>query len=1015
MTDFVELKCKTNFSFLRGASHPEELVRKAIELGYSALGITDYDGVYGMPKAYWATRGAEETRCQSELKLIIGADLKIQNQSRLTLLARDRAAYGLLCRIITESHKDKPKGEAFLELNQIESFLTWPQGKGLICLPDPDSDYQFLKKVFDKNIYLPLTRPLDGWDRQRTQKTMEVAHGFDIPIVATNDVHYHDSSRYRLQDVVTCIREKTTLTKAGYKLFSNGERYLKSPEQMKTLFGDMPSALRNSVEIAESCTFSPNQLKYRYPSEWIPQGHTAQSYLAELTWKGAQERFKGHIPPQIDETIRKELHLINKLNFPDYFLTIYDIVAEARRLDILCQGRGSAANSVVCYCLGITAVSPLNLDLLFERFISESRNEPPDIDVDFEHERREEIIQYIYRRYGRDRAAMVSAVTTYRTRSMLREISKSLDIEVGTLSAKEVQRNLDKLTKDSKIPNIKEKIQEIANELHGFPRHLSIHSGGFTLSADPIIEIVPVEPARMDGRTIIQWDKSDLDYLGLLKVDVLSLGMLSALKKALTMTGQELYQIPQDDPATYEMIRKADTVGTFQIESRAQMSMLGRLQPENFYDLVVEIAIVRPGPIVGNMVHPYLRRKRKQEPETYAHPKLEKILKKTYGVPIFQEQVMRMAIELAGFTPDEADYLRRAIGAWRSSGSIQKIGEKLVAGLIKAGLGKKFSMQVYDQIKGFAEYGFPESHAASFAVIAYASCFIKCHYPGEFACSLINSQPMGFYKNHTLIDDARRHGVEILPLHPDHSEWDCKMEGKSLRLGYRIVKGLSEELGKKIATQKPYVTLEDFLKKNILRPEVLQRLAIGDFFLKFGLDPRHALWFVLDYQIKNQSAQEQLDLFHKKSEDPDGEIFNSYTDFESVCADYAAYNLSAHIHPMKALRNSIKLPRLNSKTLRDITPGNQIQAAGLVIIKQRPPTAKGVTFATLEDEFGFIDTIIHADTYKKYYDLFSDECFLTIRGKLQRDGNTVSVLITSAAPILKPNDLEIEPVQYYWG
>jgi error-prone DNA polymerase len=1005
---FVELKCKTNFSFLRGASHPEELVRKAVELGYGALGITDYDGVYGMPKAFWAGKNVEG------FKLIVGADLKIHNQPRLTLLARDRAAYGLLCRIITESHKDKPKGEAFLELAQLEDFLSWSPAKGLICLPDPGSDYEFLKDNFGNNLYLPLTRPLDGWDHKRTQETLEVSNGFDIPIVATNDVHYHDPSRYKLQDVITCIREGASLTKAGYKLFSNGERYLKSPEQMKKLFSDMPSALANSVKIAESCTFSPKELRYRYPSEWIPKGQTAQSYLEELTWTGAKERYKGEIPTQVEKMIKHEMRLINKLEFADYFLTIYDIIDFARKKKILCQGRGSAANSVVCYCLGITAVDPIKLDLLFERFISEQRGEPPDIDVDFEHERREEVIQYIYEKYGRDRAAMVSAVITYRTRSMLREISKALDIDVGTMSAKDVQKNLEELIKDSKIPNIKEKIQEISDELHGFPRHLSIHSGGFTLSADPIIEIVPVEPARMEGRTIIQWDKYDLDYLGLLKVDVLSLGMLSALRKMLDMVGKQLHEIPHEDKPTYKMIQKADTVGTFQIESRAQMSMLGRLKPENFYDLVIEVAIVRPGPIVGKMVHPYLKRKRGLEPITYAHPKLKQILEKTLGIPLFQEQVMRMAIELAHFTPDEADYLRRAIGAWRSEGSINEIGQKLVKGLIESGLSQKFALQVFDQIKGFAQYGFPESHAASFALLAYASCYLKCHHPAEFACSIINSQPMGFYANHTLVDDAKRHGVEVLPLHPDYSEWDCKMEGRAIRLGYRIVKGLPQETAEKMVAQRPYVTLESFLSRNQLRAEVLQRLAIGDFFAKFGLDPRHALWFVLDYHFRNQN-QDQLSLFNKKSEDPDGELFNSYTMFESVCADYDAFNLSSQAHPMKALRNSTKLPPLNSQTLRQVKPGKNIQAAGLVIIKQRPPTAKGVTFATLEDEFGFIDTIIHAETYKKYYELFSEECFLSIRGRVQKDGNTVSILVTSAEPILKPHDLNIKPVQYYWG
>lgn len=1011
---FIELRCKTNFSFLRGASHPEELIKKAIELGYPALGIADDNGVYGIPKAYWAARNAyTQQTIKTPFKLIVGADLKIKDQPRVTLLAPDRASYGHLCRLITEAHKDKPKGDCFLDSTHLAEFIL-NYKSNLIAIPDVGSDFKFLKDIFGKNIYFPLARALDGWDQQRTAEALSISKKLDIPIIATNDVHYHEQRRQKLQDVLTCIREKVSITNSGYKFFPNGEKYLKSPQQMQKLFSDNPQALQNTLNIAESCTFSPQELRYRYPSEWIPHGHTAQSYLSQCTWAGASEKYKGQIPSKVSDLINKELTLIEKLQFADYFLTIYDIVDWARKQKILCQGRGSAANSVVCFCLGITAVDPMKLDLLFERFISEQRGEPPDIDVDFEHERREEVIQYIYKKYGRDRAAMVSAVITYRTRSMIREIAKALDIDVGTLSAKEVQKNIEELAKKSKIPNVQEKLKELKEEMYGFPRHLSIHSGGFTLSADPIIEIVPVEPARMEGRTIIQWDKCDLDYLGLLKIDVLSLGMLSALRKNLDMVGLQLHEIPHEDKKTYEMIQQADTVGTFQIESRAQMSMLGRLKPETFYDLVVEVAIVRPGPIVGKMVHPYLRRRRGQEAVHYPHPKLKNILGKTYGVPIFQEQVMKMAIELAGFSPGDADYLRRAIGAWRSSGSINEIGQKLVKGLIQSGLSETFSLQVFEQIKGFSQYGFPESHAASFALLAYASCYLKCHHPGEFACALINSQPMGFYSNHTLIDDAKRHGVKILPLHPDYSEWDCKMENKALRLGYRIVKGLSQSTAEKIIAQNPYVTLEDFMSKNILRPDVLQRLATGDFFEKFGLDPRHALWFVLDYH--NRSNQSQLSLFNKKSEDPDGELFSSYNKFESVCADYDAYNLSPHQHPMAALRSSMKLPPLTSKTIRELKAGTTVQSAGLIIIKQRPPTAKGVTFATFEDEYGFIDTIIHAEVYKKYYDLLSDECFLNLKGILQKDGNTVSVLIKSVAPLLKPEqNLVIKPTQYYWG
>jgi error-prone DNA polymerase len=1014
---FVELKCKTNFSFLRGASHPEELVVQAYQLGYQALGLNDENGVYGMPKAYWAAK-QKVPKGSPPLKLIVGADLTLQNQPRLTLLARDRAAYGSLCRIITAAHQDKPKGEASLSLSQLAEFLSPSAAQGLIALPETGSDYEFFKETIPGRVYIPLIRTLDGWDAKRTREALARQDRFGFPLIATNDVHFHSPARQKLQDVLTSIRETVPLSKAGYRLFPNGERYLKSPAQMQKLFSDLPEALLNTVKIAESCTFCPSELRYRYPSEWIPQGHTAQSYLEELTWTGAQERYKGTLPDAVLDLIVHELKLIAKMQFADYFLTIYDIVKFARSQKILCQGRGSAANSVICYCLSITAVDPVRLNLLFERFISEERNEPPDIDVDFEHERREEVIQYIYKKYGRDRAAMVSAVVTYRKRSMIREIAKSLDVDVGVLSAKEIERNLDHLTKNSEIPQVRENILRLSGELEGFPRHLSIHSGGFTLSADPIIEIVPVEPARMEGRTIIQWDKYDLDYLGLLKIDVLSLGMLSALRKSLDLVGLQLHEIPAEDRKTYEMIQRADTVGTFQIESRAQMSMLGRLQPRSFYDLVIQVAIVRPGPIVGKMVHPYLRRRRGLEKVEFHHPKLRKILGKTLGVPLFQEQVMRMAIELAGFTPGEADELRRAIGAWRSSGSIQEMGSRLVRGLIHAGMPQGFAEQVFDQIKGFSQYGFPESHAASFALLAYASAYLKCHHPAEFTCSLVNSQPMGFYAHHTLLDDAKRHGVKILPLDADFSQWDCTLENGALRLGFRVVKGLAPATAEKIVAQKPYVSLEDFLIKNPLRRDILQRLALGDFFEKYGTDQRHALWSVLDYDFKNQQnlSSQQLSLFHKKSEDPESDLFSSLNLFESVTSDYSAYNFSARAHPMAALRTSAHLPPLTSLSIRSKAPGQRIKTAGLVIIKQRPPTAKGVTFATLEDEFGFIDTIIHQEVYKKYHDLLSSECFLILQGIVQRDGHSVSVLVKSASSVFCniEKTLHIEPQQFYW-
>ncbi|OQW49138.1 MAG: hypothetical protein A4S09_03485 [Proteobacteria bacterium SG_bin7] len=999
---YVELKCKSNFSFLRGSSHPEELIARAIELGYPAIALTDNDGVYGMPKAYWKAKDFPN------FKLIVGADLNIENHPRLTLLAQNRKAYGVLCKIITESHRDKPKGNAAIELEKLLAMAT--ETHGLICLPEEKSNYEILKENFNERLFLPLTRLKDGKDKKRTDDILEVARRLDLQIVATNDVHFHAPDRRKLQDVLTSIRETTPLTELGFKLFSNGERYLKTPLEMRDLFKDFPNAIHNTLKIAESCTFSPSELKYRYPSEWIPEGHSSQSYLEELTWKGAKEKYTGEIPLEVIKVLRHELGLIKKLQYADYFLTIYEIVDWARKERILCQGRGAAANSVVCYVLGITAVDPIRLNLLFERFISEERHEPPDIDVDFEHERREEVIQHIYDKYGRDRAAMVSAVITYRRRSMIREISKAFGVNIGVLPAKEIEKKFDELVKTSPVANAKNLIEELEDGLKGFPRHLSIHSGGFTLSADPITEIVPVEPARMDGRTIIQWDKYDLDYLGLLKVDILSLGMLSALRKNLDLVGLKLNEIPAEDKKTYQMIGRADTVGTFQIESRAQMSMLGRLQPKSFYDLVIEVAIVRPGPIVGKMVHPYLRRRQGKEAVHYHHPKLKKILGKTLGVPLFQEQVMRMAIELAQFTPGEADQLRRAIGAWRSSGEIEMIGQKLIRGLIASGLPKDFAMQVYDQIKGFAQYGFPESHAASFALLAYASCYLKCHYPAEFCCSLINSQPMGFYANHTLLDDAKRHGAKVLPIDPNISSWDCQMENGALRLGFRIIRGMKEKNMESLVAGRPYTSLGDFLAKNSLRRDVLYRLAMGNAFVGFGMDQRHSLWSILDYDIK--SSEIQMDLFHKQSQGDDDDIFKKLSFFENIKSDYNSMGLSTIGHPMQGLRQAQKLPLTTSFLAKQVAPGKEIHAAGLVIIKQRPPTAKGMTFATMEDEFGFLDLVIRPDVYEKHHEALAYNCFLEIKGIVQREGNTVSILVKWAKGILP--SFEVKPTQYYY-
>jgi error-prone DNA polymerase len=1088
---FCELVCRTNFSFLRGASQPEEVVEQALALGLHGIAITDRNGVYGMPKAYWRAKDSPN------LKFISGAEILLENGKTIVLLAKNRKGYGFMCRILTAAHADKEKGKAFLRMEELTSpsILGEPingsnLGKYLFCLYAPESHNepqkevtletpQKLKAIFGESFHLILSRFLDGFDEVRTRETLKLSESLNCEIIASNDVHFHMKIRGPLHDALTCVREGTDLTQAGFKLFSNSERYLKSPEQMAKLFRDLPHALSNTVKIADACTFSPSELRYYYPSEWIPDGYTAQEYLTELTWKGAQERYHDKIPLEVEKQIKHELGLIQQLNFADYFLTIYEIVEFARSRDILCQGRGAAANSVVCYALGITAIDPVRMNLLFERFISVERAEPPDIDVDFEHERREEVIQHIYEKYGRHRAAMVSAVVTYRSRSALREIAKSLGVPVGTLSAKKLEAQWDDLVKTSPLPHAKELAAQLIQEMAGFPRHLSIHSGGFTLSAEPIIEIVPVEPARMENRTIIQWDKYDLDYLGLLKVDILSLGMLSAVQKTLKAIGMKLHEVPAEDKATYKMIQRCDTVGVFQIESRAQMSMLGRLQPKSFYDLVIEIAIVRPGPIVGKMVHPYLRRRRGEEKVEYYHPKLKDILGKTLGVPLFQEQVMKMAIELADFTPGEADQLRRAIGAWRAQGSIEMVGKKLLDGLVRNGIPLDYAKNIFEFMKGFAHYGFPESHSASFALIAYVSCYLKCHYPAEFTASVINSQPMGFYQNHSLIDDVKRKNVRVLPIDPNLSQWDCTIlkerkvrdaEAKylarsglgiggrgAIRLGFRMISGFAEKDFAHLKAGRPYTSLEHFLAHNQnIRKDVLQRMAMGNLFEFFGLKQRDALWKVLDLQIKSKKSQLSLfDVLESGSsavspalpfsdtpsmarltnsphpwgkmsvEGKDGQNcaaaepqFTELNEVETIREDYEAFNASTVGHPMQALRKVLKLPQADTKTARRTPPNTIIEAAGLLIIRQRPPTAKGTTFGTLEDENGFLDLIIREEVWEKFYAEFHDHCFLKVKGKIQRDGHSISMLVQYIKPIFENeaqrDELMIEPTQYYW-
>lgn len=1014
---YAELQCKTNFSFLRGASEASEYIQRASELGISAIAMTDVNGVYALPRAYEALGKV------SQVKLISGCELVVRDHSPITLLARDRSAYGILCRMITAAHDGKEKGKGELTLPEIVAFMSKKSAEGLICLcPASDqTNYALLKEVFGSRFYLSLARYLDGLDDSRTDFTLTRARKWDLEIAATNDVHYHVPGRRSLQDALTCIREGKTLKTAGFKLFPNEERYLKSPLQMRSLFRDLPKAIDVSLEIAESCTFSLSELSYQYPSEWIPKGYTAQMYLEELVWKGADERYQGCIPIEVEKQILREFDLIQKMNYADYFLTVYDIVDFAKKSHIYCQGRGSAANSVICYCLGITVIDPVKSNLLFERFISEERGEPPDIDVDFENERREEVIQYIYRKYGRDRAAMISAVRTYRRRSAFLEMSKAVGVPVGTISSDKLERDFEEYA--GELVTKREKIEHLAAELKGFPRHLSIHACGFTLSAKPIIDTVPVEPARMEGRTICQWDKHDLDTLNLIKIDVLGLGFLTAIHKACDLIGIHFSEIPQeDDPHVYSMIQRGDTIGTFQIESRAQIATLGVTQPECFYDLVVEVALVRPGPNVGEMKNPYIKRRedaKRGQPYRFEDPVTEKILSRTYGIPIFQEQVMKLAIEKAGFSPGEADQLRRAIAAWRSAEAVDALSRRFYQGLLAGGMSEERAQELFGYMKGFSAYGFPESHAASFATLAYLSAWLKYYYPAELLVGLINAQPMGFYPIDVLLNDAIRHGVKVLPVDPNFSAWDATLAEKmTVRMGFREVHGVRKEDVEYLIQERrksPFQGIQDFLRRTHFSREVIEAMAMADVFISFGLDQRHSFWKSIEFRalLGQGGGGQQLNLFGQSGRDrrQEDRVFKSMTLYEGITEDYRGLGYSLRGHIMKGIRSEnpslfspflinpsinagvINVGVMTSVEVKKLPHKASATYAGIVMVLQRPPTAKGVAFMTLEDEFGSVDLVFFKEIYERFADIIRTSRLLIVKGTMDRRGNSLSFIV----------------------
>lgn len=1033
---YAELLAQSCFSFLQGASHPEELVETAYHLGYRALALIDENGFYGMVRGYHKARELDqqahefdqkarefnESQCvpnRIPFKFLVGTQIQIEG-ARLSFIAKNFTGYKQLCRFISSGFENRPKGQPIFTRAHLERWIS-PDHIFSFILPRDLPSTDLMKWAIDRlaptqlvsRYYHPdLDQPLKIWLENLPQ---------NIPRAWTWDAQFHTPNRHELYEVLRAIRSNTALK--DLRPTPNGERYLKdfSP-QLK-----IPTPwIHRGLEIAEACEFSPSEIRYQYPREWLPSGKTSFEFLKELCDRGLQIRYHGRPTQEVLKQLAHELDLVRELNFEDYFLTVWDIVQFARSKNILCQGRGSAANSIVCYLLEITAIDPVHMNLLFERFISRERNEAPDIDVDFEHERREEVIQYLYQKYGRHRAGMVATLITYRTKSSLRDVGKALSIPAETIDLytkrASWRENVFAELNESPPPSapLIQRWLRLSRELKGMPRHLGQHTGGMVLTHDRLDEMSPIEPASMAERSVIQWDKYDIEKLGLLKVDVLSLGMLTCIRKAFELINArpsraeleklELHTIPADDPKTYEMIQKSRTVGVFQIESRAQMTMLPRLKPKNFYDLVIEVAIVRPGPIQGGMVHPFLKRRLGLEPVTYAHPKLKPILEKTLGVPIFQEQVMKMAIEVAGYSPGEADALRRAMGAWRRTGNLESHAKEIQLRLMQQGVAPEFSERICAQILGFGEYGFPESHAASFALLTYASAYLKAHYPAEFLCALLNSMPMGFYPMHVLTSSFQRENVIILPVHTEHSAWDHQLESIStsasangpasanrhasastsvaLRLGFRCVRGL----------QKSHV--DQFIQK---RSE-----GILDLFT-FDVNERAALAMATELEDRRKAYWQALNPHHNSlaiSEESKAH-FNALDPLQNMMLDFEFTSTTLAMHPallLKKYRWNYECPR-QSLTLAEQLPRQRssqiVSVFGVVQIIQSPPTAKGMFFLTLEDETGFINLVFKPDVYEKFKSLIQTQWALLVRGRVQLYGNTYASLLVES--VIAPN------------
>jgi error-prone DNA polymerase len=1009
MSSYVPLWCKSNFSFLEGASHPDELIEEACRLGLPALAVTDRDGVYGIVRAHVKAR-------ELGLRLIVGSQITVKDESVIILFAQDRRGYANLCRLLTAGRLRSEKGESAVTWDEI-----YHHAEGLIALwggdhsliageVEPSEVAGNLHDAFGDRLYGMIARHRREDEVVQEARLRDRAKRYGLPLVAANEVLYHTPARRPLQDVLTAIRYGIPVAACGRKLKANAEHALHSHYIFARVFADDPAAIVRTQEIADRCGFALAEIRYRYPSEHMPDGTTSADWLRRLTFEGARERYSSGIPADVADQLEKELKVIEALDYPGYFLTMCEIVKFCREKGILCQGRGSAANSVVCYCLGVTAVDPAKVNLLFERFISKERAEPPDIDLDIQHNRREEVIQHVYEKYGRDHAAMVANVIRYRSRSALRDVGKALGISETVLdrAAKFLSsyddvdpRTLEQMGFDIS-KGLHKQLLKLTNEILDFPRHLSIHPGGFLLGHEPVHDIVPIENGTMPDRTVIQWDKNELEDLGLFKVDLLGLGGLTQLDLCFKLLKQHrsldlsMATIPAEDNAVFDMICKSDTVGVFQIESRAQMAMLPRLKPKNFYDLVIEISIVRPGPITGGMVHPYLRRRSRKEPVEYPHPSLAPVLEKTLGVPLFQEQVMRLAVVAADYTPGEADQLRRDMAAWHRTGRMERHRERLLTRMRAKGIEPQFAERVFEQIRGFGEYGFPESHAASFALIAYATAWFKCHYHAEFTCALLNAQPMGFYAPATIVEDAKRHNVIIRPIAVQVSEWDCTLEpcegsagGFAVRMGLRYVKGLAEIDWESIAGSRhaaPFTSVDDFVSRTALDEDVFETLAEAGAFDAFNIDRRTALWNV---RRLARTKEESLSFPARESKP----LFESLSSFEEVKWDYRTTSHSPRRHPLEPIRASLTRQGLpDARTVASMKNGENVRYAGLVICRQRPGTAGGVVFMTLEDETGFVNVVAWESVFQRYSVLAKTLTFLGITGTLQVEDNIVHLV-----------------------